>query len=170
VIESEPPPARDATLGLGDPGAGTGEVTATMIVNAAAERVFAGLIAWERQGDWIPFTKVRLVDGDGGEGSLVEAVTQIGPAVLRDEMRVIKVDPPYEIRVVHCGAVLRGPGVLRCTAMGGNRTQVVWHEWFQLPGGTAGRLAWPLLWPGSKVSLTQALRRFARLVEAGGWP
>ena len=149
---------------------GAGEVTATVIVDAPAERVFAALTAWERQSDWIPFTKVRVVHGDGGEGSLIEAVTAVGPAVLRDEMRVVRVDPPYEVRVVHCGRLLRGPGVLRCTQMGFDRTQVVWHEWFHLPGGAAGRVAWPVLWPGSKVSLTQALRRFARLVERGELP
>jgi uncharacterized protein YndB with AHSA1/START domain len=149
---------------------GRGEVTATVIVNAPAGAVFKALIDWERQGAWIPFTTVRLVDGDGGEGSSVEAVTQVGPAVIRDEMRVVKVDPPYEIRVVHYGKVLRGPGVMRCTPMGQGRTQVVWHEWFHLPGGTAGKVAWPVLWPGSKVSLTQALKRFARLVEAGTLP
>jgi hypothetical protein len=33
---------------------------------------------------------VRLVEGDGGEGSLVEAVTALGPAVLRDEMKVAR--------------------------------------------------------------------------------
>ncbi len=164
-------PGGSPQAGLGDAvRPGTGEVTATVIVNAPAGRVFDALLAWERQGDWIPFTKVRLIDGDGGEGSSIEAVTQVGPAVVRDEMRVVKVDRPYEIRVVHYGKVLRGPGVLRCTAMGGERTQVVWHEWFHLPGGTVGKVAWPVLWPGSKVSLTQALRRFARLVEAGGLP
>lgn len=167
------PPGLSATVeaGLGDavqPGAG--EVTATVIVDAPALRVFAALTAWERQGDWIPFTQVRLVDGDGGEGSSIEAVTQVGPALLRDEMRVIKVDRPYEVRVVHYGRVLRGPGVFRCTPLDGGRTQVVWHEWFHLPGGATGKLAWPVLWPGSKVSLTQALRRFARLVEAGELP
>lgn len=149
---------------------GAGEVTATVIVNAPAERVFAALIAWERQSDWIPFTKVRVVEGDGGEGSLVEAVTAVGPAVLRDQMRVTRVDPPYEVRVVHCGGLLRGPGVLRCTQLARDRTQVVWHEWFHVPGGSVGRMAWPLLWPGSKFSLTQALKKFARLVEAGAVP
>jgi hypothetical protein len=149
---------------------GTGEVTATTIVKAPAARVFAALMAWERQGDWIPLTTVRVVDGDGGEGSSIEAMTQLGPAVLRDKMRVVKVDPPYEIRVVHYGAFLRGPGVFRCTALGDERTQVVWHEWLQLPGGVAGKVVWPLVWPGSKVSLTQTLRRFAKLVEAGGLP
>jgi len=149
---------------------GAGEVTATVIVNAPAATVFAALTAWERQGEWIPFTRVRVTQGDGGAGSSVEAVTQVGPAVLRDEMRVVKLDPPYEIRVVHYGRILRGPGVLRCTPMGPARTQVVWHEWFHLPGGNAGRFAWPVVWPGSKVGLTQALRRFARLVEAGVLP
>jgi uncharacterized protein YndB with AHSA1/START domain len=89
---------------------GTGEVTATVIVNAPAARVFAAFTAWETQSAWIPFTKVRIVEGDGGEGSLVEAVTALGPAVLRDELRVVRVDAPYEVRVVHCGKVLRGPG------------------------------------------------------------
>ena len=149
---------------------GASEVTATVIVNAPAPQVFAAFTAWERQGDWIPFTTVRLVAGDGGEGSKVEAVTTVGPAVLRDEFTVSKLDPPYEVRVLHTGRYLNGPGAMRCTPMGGGRTQVVWHEWFQLPGGMAGRLAGAVLWPGSKISLTQALRRFARLVEAGTLP
>ncbi|MEH1166716.1 SRPBCC family protein [Micromonospora sp. CPCC 205539] len=149
---------------------GAGEVTATVIVKAPAERVFAALLAWHRQSDWIPFTKVRVVEGDGREGSLIEAVTTLGPAVLRDEMRVTRVDEPYEIGVVHCGRILRGPGVLRCTPLARDRTQVVWHEWFHVPGGPAGRLAWPVLWPGSKVGLTQALKRFGRLIEQGRLP
>ncbi len=149
---------------------GLGEVTATVIVNAPAERVYAAFTAWERQGEWIPFTRVRIVDGDGREGSTIEAVTAVGPAVLRDVMKVVRLDPPYEVRVLHEGTVLRGPGVLRATPMDGGRTQVVWHEWFQLPSGVAARFAWPVLWPGSKVGLTQALRRFARLVEAGTLP
>jgi hypothetical protein len=157
---AEPDPARP----------GTGEVTASVIIAAPQERVFAAFVEWERQGDWIPFTKVRVLSGDGGEGSLVEAVTAFGPAVLRDEMRVDKIDRPYELRVVHCGRLLRGPGVMRCTALTGDRTQLVWHEWFQLPGGRIGRYAWPVMWPGSKISLGYALRRFARLVESGALP
>lgn len=149
---------------------GSGEVTATVLVNAEAPKVFAAFTAWERQGDWIPFTRVRLLVGDGGEGSRIEAVTTLGPAVVRDEMRVAKLDPPFEVRVIHEGKLLRGPGVLRCTPLGSGRTQVVWHEWFQLPAGLAGRVAWPVLWPGSKAGLTGALRRFARLVEAGRLP
>ncbi|MFC3504167.1 SRPBCC family protein [Micromonospora krabiensis] len=161
----------DGADGLGEAAQpGAGEVTATVIVDAPAERVFAALLAWERQSSWIPFTRVRVKEGDGREGSLIEAVTALGPAELRDEMRVVRVDEPYEIGVVHCGTLLRGPGVLRCTPLARDRTQVVWHEWFHLPGGPAGRVAWPVLWPGSKFGLTQALRRFGRLVEQGRLP
>jgi len=149
---------------------GTGEFTATVIVNAPAAKVFAAFLNWEGQSQWIPFTKVRVVEGDGGEGSLVEAVTAIGPASLRDELRVVKVNPPFEVRVVHCGKVLRGPGSVRCTAMSGDRTQVVLHEWFHLPAGAAGKVAWPVLWPGSKLGFTGALKKFGRLVEQGRLP
>ena len=156
------------TGGLGDAEQpGTGEVTATVIVNAPAARVFAAFVNWERQSEWIPLTKVRVIEGDGGEGSLIEAVTALGPAALRDEFRVVKLNEPYEVRIVHCGKVLRGPGSMRCTPMSGNRSQVVMHEWFHLPGGAATRLAWPVLWPGSKLSLLGALRKFGKLVEQG---
>jgi uncharacterized protein YndB with AHSA1/START domain len=146
------------------------EVTVTVIVNAPAARVYAAFTNWESQGKWIPFTTVRVTDGDGGVGSTIEAVTAIGPAALRDVMRVEKLDPPYQVQVLHTGKILKGPGIMRLTEMTGGRTQMVWHEWFQLPTGIAGRAAWPLLWPTSKVSLTQALKRFARMVESGDLP
>ena len=163
--------AADATAGMGDAARpGTGEVTATVIVNAPVARVFAAFMDWKSQSEWIPLTKVRIVEGDGGEGSLIEAITALGPAALRDEIRVVRVDAPYEVRVVHCGTILRGPGSMRCTPMAGDRTQVVMHEWFQLPGGAAGKVAWPVLWPGSKLGFTGALRKFGRLVEQGRLP
>jgi hypothetical protein len=161
--------SNDAEAGPGSP-AGPGEFTATVIVNAPAPKVFTAFLDWEKQSEWIPFTRVRVVEGDGGEGSLVEAVTTIGPAVLRDELRVVKVNAPYEVRVVHCGKVLKGPGAMRCTAMSGDRTQIVLHEWFHLPAGPVGKIAWPVLWPGSKLGFTGALKRFARLVEQGRLP
>lgn len=160
-----------AAAGRSDPAReGGGEVTASVTVGAPIEKVFAAFMAWERQGEWIPLTRVRVVSGDGGVGTTIEAVTRLGPAVLVDEMRVDRVDAPYEVRVVHFGRFLRGPGVLRCAPLTGGRTQLVWHEWFHLPAGGAGRATWPLLWPSSKLSLSYALRRFARLVEAGTLP
>lgn len=121
---------------------GAGEVTASVIVNAPAERVFAALLAWERQSEWIPFTTVRVVEGDGGEGSLVEAVTTLGPAVLRDRMRVVRVDAPYEIGVVHCGTLLRGPGC--CAAPSWPADAARWSG----TSGSTCRAVRPAGWPG----------------------
>jgi uncharacterized membrane protein len=148
----------------------TAEVTVTLIVMAPAARVFAAFVDWKAQGRWIPFTTVEVTDGDGGVGSTIEAVTAVGPAAIRDTMLVEELDPPYLVRVLHTGKILKGPGIMRFTAMDGERTQMVWHEWFQLPSGIAGKAVWPLLWPTSKVSLSQALKRFARLVESGELP
>ena len=152
-----------------------------MIVNAPAERVFAAFTAWERQGEWIPFTKVRVVEGDGGEGSLIEAVTAVGPAVLRDEMRVVRVDPPYEVRVVHCGKLLRGPGV-HALHPDGPATAPRWSGTSgstcpaaSRAGGLAGALARLQAQPQAQ-ALREAVGRppaealqdrFARLVEQG---
>ena len=149
---------------------GVGEVTASLVIDAPVEAAFAAFVSWERQGLWIPCTSVTVAEGDGGVGSSIEAVTRVGPAAVRDVMRVVQVDPPRLVRVVHHGRILRGPGVMRCTPMGGGRTQVVWHEWFHVPGSAAGRAVWPLLWPGSKAGLTTALRKFAKLVESGVLP
>ena len=146
------------------------EVTANTVVRAPVATVYEALTRWERQSEWIPFTRVRLIEGDGGEGSRLEAVTAVGPVTLTDRMRIIRLDPPYEIRVMHEGKVLRGPGVMRCTPLGEGRTLVAWHEWFLLPVGLLGQIAVPVLWPGSKAALTRALRRFAELVEQGRLP
>lgn len=144
-----------------------GEVTATVIVDAPASVVFAGFLEWERQAEWLLGTTVRLVRGDGGEGSVIEAVTRLGPALLRSELQVARVDAPRIVRVVHSSGVFRGPGVLRCTPLARERTQVVWHEWFHLPRRPGGAAARSLLWSGSKVGMRHSLRRFAGLVEAG---
>jgi uncharacterized membrane protein len=147
--------------------AATAEVTVSLIIKAPAARVYAAFVDWESQGKWIPFTKVDVTMGDGGVGSTIEAITEVGPATLRDIMVVEELDPPYMVRVLHTGKILKGPGIMRFTPMDGDRTQMVWHEWFQLPAGLAGKAMWPLLWPTSKVSLSAALKRFARLVETG---
>src|SRR5258705_11534252 len=81
---------------------GSGEVTATVVVAAPVEKVYQAFVAWERQSEWIPMTTVRLVSGDGGQGSLGEAVKKIGRAGIRDEMRADRLGPPCEVRGVHC--------------------------------------------------------------------
>ena len=48
--------------------AGAGEVTATVIVRAPAAKVYTAFMSWDRQGEWIPFTRVRSSMGTAARG------------------------------------------------------------------------------------------------------
>ncbi|MGY0233552.1 SRPBCC family protein [Longispora urticae] len=147
----------------------TAQVTARTTIRATPERVYAALVDWESQGSWIPLTTVRVTEGDGGVGSLVEAVTGLGPARFVDVMRVEELEPPYSIRVLHVGKLVRGPGVFRCVRRADGATDLEWREWLELPGGRAGQLGWPLVRPGAAASLRWGLRRLARRLETSSW-
>ncbi|WP_412542115.1 SRPBCC family protein [Longispora sp. K20-0274] len=147
----------------------TALVTAGITIRATPERVYEALIDWESQGTWIPLTTVRVTEGDGGVGSVVEAVTGVGPASFVDVMRVEALEPPYTIRVMHVGKLVRGPGVFRCVRRGDGATDLEWRERLELPGGRAGRLGWPLVRPGAEASLKWGLRRLARQLETTAW-
>ena len=148
---------------------GIGEVTATVIVDAPAARVFAALSDWERQWDWIPLTQVRVVEGDGGEGSRIEAVTASARPCCATRCGWTGSTP--RTRSGWCtaaGAARAGRDALHADGARphpGGLARVV-----PAARGAAGRFAWPVLWPGSKLSLTRALKRFARLVEQGRLP
>ena len=161
----EPSPVTSERPWLDDAAAqpGAGEVTATVIVGRAGRAGVRRLHRLGAAGRLDPVHPVRVVAGDGGEGSLIEAVTAVGPAVLRDEMRVDQVDPPYEVRVVHCGKVLRGPGRDAVHPAGRRPDPDGLARVVPAAGGVAGRVAWPVLWPGSKLSLT------ARCGGSPGW-
>src|SRR5690606_13041186 len=146
-------PEAPGGAGSGDPGPVL-EVAASVVVAADVDRVFAGLTAFDRQGEWIPFTTARVVAGDGREGSRLAAGTSVGPLGSRGLVRVTRFGRRHGVGVVHEGRLLRGPGVFRCAPVGKDRTHVVWHEWFHLPGGPVGRAVAPLLWPGSRAGFT----------------
>lgn len=154
---------------------GPATVSATAVAAAPPDLVYAALATWHRQGEWIPLTTVRVVSGDGGPGSTIEAVTGLrtprgSRSGMRDVMRVTAAEPPHELRVVHCGWPLRGPGVFRCVPLPGGRTRVEWHEWLHPPAGALGRLGWRAVRPGVAWGFRIALRRLATLVERGQLP
>lgn len=143
----------------------TAEVSARVVVDAPVERVYAALADWVGQGRWIPLTTVRVVEGDGGEGSLIRAITALGPIRLVDMMRVESVEPPHRLRVLHCGNLIRGPGVFRCQRRRDGRTEVHWQDFLEPPGGPTGKMAWSVLRPVAGRCMTWTLRRLARVLE-----
>ncbi|MBA3490282.1 MAG: SRPBCC family protein [Longispora sp.] len=140
-------------------------VTTSTIIDAPTERVYAALVDWSRQHEWIPFTTVRVASGDGGVDSEIEAITAWGPLRLVDLMRVIVDEPPHRLEVMHHGSALRGPGRFECVPLGENRTRLLWEEDLDLPRIPGAALAWPLMRPVVRASLTHALRRLGSRVS-----
>jgi hypothetical protein len=118
------------------------------------------LTDWERQGEWMPATRVRASNGHR-VGGWIEAWTGIGPVGLLDTMTISVWDPPRRCEVLHTGRLVRGSGVFNVEPLAANRCRVVWEEHLDLPLGAVGRLAWPFVHPLARAGLAFALRRLA---------
>jgi hypothetical protein len=58
-----------------------------------ADVVFGELIDWKGHANWVPLTRVQVLSGDGGQGTVFVATSGIGPLALPDRMRVDELDP-----------------------------------------------------------------------------
>jgi hypothetical protein len=120
---------------------------------------------WSRQGEWIPVTDVS---GGTGVGAEVVARTGVGPVGFTDTMLITEWDPPRRCVVRHTGRVVRGGGIFEVVPRG-EVTEFRWTELVELPVPGALQPAAMLLgrWtvvPLTRLALSYALRRFARLV------
>ena len=141
------------------------ELVLSVQVAAPAEQVWAALVDWERQGEWMPLTDVRVVGGDPhGVGGRIEARTGVPVgggrhAGLLDTVEITGWHPPQRVEVLHTGRVVRGPGIFEVRARMAGAT-VVWTEQLDLPLGRLGRMGWPLLRPAAALALELGLSRF----------
>jgi uncharacterized protein YndB with AHSA1/START domain len=149
------------------------ELTVPVDVDAPAEVVWQTVTDWERQGEWMPATRVEVTsEGDGrGSGATLRAVTGIGPLAFADPMKIVEWaapggDGPRRCVVRHLGRVVRGDGVFEVVALAPERSRFLWTELLDLPLGALGRLGWPLVRPALRAGVALALRRLARLCEA----
>jgi carbon monoxide dehydrogenase subunit G len=133
------------------------------LIEAPAEQVWGVLTDWERQGEWMPATRVRSVHGHA-PGGRIEAWTGLGRLGFLDTMEITRWDPPRRCDVIHTGRVLRGSGWFAVEPLEAGRCRVVWEERLELPLGRLGRAGWPVVRPLARAGLQLGLRRFARLV------
>jgi hypothetical protein len=137
-------------------------------VDAPAEAVWAYVTDWERQGEWMLGTRVRVTGGDGrGAGTTLRAVTGLGPLGVVDTMEVVAFTPPSgeqpgRAAVRHTGRVIRGEGYFEVVPLGPQRCRFTFTELIDLPLGALGRLGWPLARPVVKAGFAASLRRMAR--------
>jgi Polyketide cyclase / dehydrase and lipid transport len=138
------------------------QIGARIDVNSPPAAVFEAATDWERQGEWILATTVRIRHGDGRSvGSQMEAVTGIGGIGVTDRMQIIVWDAPARCEVQHLGRVVRGTGIFAVYPRGHNAATFEWIEQLDLPLGVLGRLGWPLVRPAFGWGLQRSLHRFA---------
>lgn len=140
-------------------------------VDAPAGLVWDYVTDWERQGEWMLGTRVRVTGGDGGAGTTLRAVTGAGPLGVVDTMDVVEFTPPEgdapgRAAVRHTGKVIRGEGFFEVVPLGPHRCRFTFTELVDLPLGTLGRLGWPLARPVVKAGFDVSLRRMAKRCAA----
>jgi uncharacterized protein YndB with AHSA1/START domain len=151
------------------------ELVEQVDVDAPPEQVWAALVDWDRQGEWMLLTDVRAVDGNGqGVGGRLAAVTgiRLPGRLLRgrrlgvvDTMLITAWDEPHQVHVRHTGRVVRGTGTFQVRPRAGGGSTFVWTEGLDLPLGALGRAAWPLIRPVMAAGVRFSLRRFARFAR-----
>lgn len=143
------------------------EVVESVDVPAPAEQVWAALVDWRRQGEWMLLTDVATVDGDAqGVGGRLAARTGLtrpggGHLGVLDTMLITSWEPPRRVDVRHTGRVVRGTGSFEIRPRGESASTFVWTEQLDLPLGLLGRLGWPLVRPVMVAGVRWSLRRFA---------
>lgn len=146
------------------------ELPVPVEVDAPAAAVWAYVTDWERQGEWMLGTRVRVTaggaDGGRGVGTTLHAVTGIGPLGVPDTMEVTEfVTPtdgtPGRAAVRHTGRIIRGDGFFEVTPLGPQRCRFTFTELIDLPLGALGRLGWPLVRPVIRAGFVASLRRMA---------
>jgi uncharacterized protein YndB with AHSA1/START domain len=137
-------------------------LTARVDVDAPPETVFAAATDWERQGEWILGTTVRIRHGDGRSvGSEVEAVTGIRGIGVTDRMQITVWEAPARCEVRHLGRVVRGTGIFAVAPRARGGATFEWTEQLEVPLGALGELGATLVRPVFGWGLQRSLDRFA---------
>ncbi|WP_028661884.1 SRPBCC family protein [Saccharomonospora saliphila] len=143
------------------------DVAVSVEVPAPAGTAWLALTDWERQGEWMLGTSVRVVSGNGRSvGSRLEAFTGAGGVGVTDLMEIISWEPPVRCTVRHLGKVVRGTGAFHVQARGPQHSALVWSEDLDLPFGPVGKAGWLVAKPAFALGLRRSLERFARFAES----
>ena len=131
------------------------------------ERVFAALVDWETQGQWMVGTQVHADGPAQGLGGRLSAFTGVGRVGFLDTMEIVEWQRPRLVRVRHTGDVVMGDGVFEVLALPDGRSRFVWREELELPLGAVGRAGFAVVRPFFAAGVDRSLRTFARLVAEG---
>lgn len=142
-------------------------IEATTHVEAPPDRVWACLVDWERQADWmVDARSVQVLTAiREGVGVTLRCRTDILGVVVNDELEVTEWQEPAVLGVRHTGLLLRGAGAFELTATPYG-TRLVWWEEAEAPLGSVGdALAGALVAPWVNRVFRRSLARFKRVCE-----
>jgi hypothetical protein len=140
----------------------TMSVAAQVAVTASPETVFRAVTDWERQGEWMLGTTVRIRRGDGRSvDSELDALTGVAGIGVTDSMRITVWDAPFRCEVRHLGVVVRGTGIFAVAPRGRDAATFEWIEQLELPLGALGAVSVPLIRPIFGWGMRYSLARFA---------
>jgi hypothetical protein len=148
------------------------ELPVPVEIDAPAEAVWTYVTDWQRQGEWMLGTRVRVTGGDGrGVGTTLRALTGIGPLGVVDTMEVVEFVPPADgvpghAAVRHTGRIVRGDGRFEVVALGPQRCRFTFTELLDVPAGALGLLAWRIGSPVVRAGFVASLRRMAQRCAA----
>ena len=132
------------------------EITLAVDVDASPEAVWAAVVDWERQHEWMVGT---TVDGGHGLGATLIAFTGWRGIGFHDPMTITAWDPPHRCVVRHDGRVVRGTAAFEVLPLDGGRARFVWTEWLTL--GLLGELGWLLVKPFVMPLLRRSMESFS---------
>ena len=150
---------------------------ASVELGLAPEVAWDMVMDWERQSNWMLFTRVWGTENDGvGIGGGVAARTSVGGVGFTDDMVITHWDPPRECTVKHLGKIVRGTGTFAIEptvfgSAGPDRgpsafgSTFTWSEDVVPPLGRLGAFAWPVVRPAFEVMMRISLKRLVK--EAG---
>jgi len=146
-----------------------GRLRSEVTISAPASVVWDYVTDWPRQGDWVPQTRVELVDDARGLGGRFRAWTGVGPVGFWDPMTITvwerDADGGGRCEVLHRGRVVKGEGEFVVESLGPDRARFLWVELIPVPFGRLGAAAWPVVRPVVERLIGVGLRRMRDTVE-----
>lgn len=141
-------------------------------VAAPAEVVWDFITDWPRQGEWVPMTRVEVVDRAAGLGGRIRAWTGLGPLGFWDPMTITGWERlpggGGRCEVLHRGRLVRGEGEFTVEYRGDRTSRFTWAEVLVLPAGPIGAAGWRTVRPVAERVIDQALRTMRDTVERTG--
>jgi hypothetical protein len=141
-------------------------LTFSIEIDAKPKTIFEYVSNWEKQSEWILFTKVKLLKGlPNQKDPLLLAITGVGPFKVKDTMVITNWSPYKLIVVEHTGRVVLGKGVFTIEEISEGKSKFIWQEITPIPFGLVGKIGLVLIRPIMNIAFGKSLKKLKNNIE-----